>query len=147
MAQLGISTTAGHDCFFNESFPMVFARHFGAVCRPAQSRLEPARSPSRYKLFGARVGRGLLSLSLSSLCLCVEKHVRQVLATQRVGLRMRNHAIGNDGAMPSHGCAPTIVGHDNDVVGWDYSMMVSPKRFRVSQSTHPCCERERISVF
>lgn len=33
IAQLGISTTAGHDVYHNESFPHVFARHFGAVLR------------------------------------------------------------------------------------------------------------------
>ena len=35
MAQLGISTTAGHDIYHNESFPHVFGRHFGAVLRTA----------------------------------------------------------------------------------------------------------------
>ena len=33
IAQLGISTTAGHDVYHNESFPHVFGRHFGAVLR------------------------------------------------------------------------------------------------------------------
>jgi len=76
IAQLGISTTAGHDIYHSESFPRVFARHFGAVLR-----------------------------------------------TAGVELRMRNHAVGGFGTMPSHACAVTMAGHDNDVVAWDYMMM------------------------
>ena len=76
ISQMGISITAGHDIFHNESFSHVFGRHFGAVLR-----------------------------------------------TAGVGLRLRNHAVGGFGTMPSHVCATAMVGDDNDVVAWDYMMM------------------------
>lgn len=76
IAQMGISITAGHDIFHNESFSHVFGRHFGAV-----------------------------------------------LATAGIGTRLRNHAVGGFGTMPSHVCGPAMVGADNDVVAWDFMMM------------------------
>ena len=46
-----------------------------------------------------------------------------VLHTAGVDLRLRNHAVGGFGTMPSHVCATAMVGDDNDVVAWDYMMM------------------------
>lgn len=77
MSFAGTSVTAGHDNFFNQSYPVVFGR----ILQP-------------------------------------------VFEAAGVGLVVRNHAMGNNPAVPSAFCVGAQLGEDTDVAVWEFGMMV-----------------------
>jgi hypothetical protein len=73
----GTSVTAGHDNFFNQSYPLVF-----------------------------------------------ERELSRSFTAAGIDLVVRNHAMGNNPAMPSCFCVGSQLGSDTDVAVWEFGMMV-----------------------
>jgi hypothetical protein len=78
MSFAGTSVTAGHDNFFNQSYPIVLER----------------------LLLDSYTAAGL-------------------------NLEVRNHAMGNNPAIPAAFCVRSQLGEDTDVAAWEFEMMVS----------------------